>query len=78
MTELLSKALTKFTSDMQLASDGQGCDRHLLGLYLISQESGLSVPDLFLDPAFAQSGGNGNFVLSTSCIGYWRQYGGDC
>ena len=55
---------------MNLAMKGYGCDRHLLGFYLVSFEEGVEIPELFLDPAFFKSGGNGNYVLSTSCTGY--------
>nr|XP_033945490.1 peroxisomal carnitine O-octanoyltransferase isoform X3 [Pseudochaenichthys georgianus] len=52
------------------AQDGQGFDRHLLGLYLIAREEGLPTPDLFMDPLYSLSGGGGNFVLSSSLVGY--------
>ncbi len=57
---------------MTNASNGYGCDRHLLGLYLTALENGIEVPELFADPSFVKSGGNANFVLSTSCVGYWN------
>ncbi|PAA65298.1 hypothetical protein BOX15_Mlig030901g2, partial [Macrostomum lignano] len=47
----------------------RGCDRHLLGLQLLAMESGGPLPSLFTDPAYSKSGGNGNFVLSTSYLG---------
>uniref|UniRef100_A0A672GA41 Peroxisomal carnitine O-octanoyltransferase n=1 Tax=Salarias fasciatus TaxID=181472 RepID=A0A672GA41_SALFA len=47
-----------------------GFDRHLLGLYLIAREEGLPTPELFLDPLYPKSGGGGNFVLSSSLVGY--------
>uniref|UniRef100_A0A8B9KHY2 Peroxisomal carnitine O-octanoyltransferase n=1 Tax=Astyanax mexicanus TaxID=7994 RepID=A0A8B9KHY2_ASTMX len=47
-----------------------GFDRHLLGLYLIAKEEGLPVPELYSDPLYAKSGGGGNFVLSSSLVGY--------
>lgn len=46
---------------------GSGCDRHLLGLYLIAMENGLELPEIFTDPSFTRSGGGGNYILSTSC-----------
>lgn len=52
-----------------------GVDRHLLGLYLLAVEEG-EVPEIFTDPAFAKSGGGGNFALSTSIVGYTDSYGG--
>lgn len=53
-----------------------GCDRHFLGLYMVAQEEGLDLPSIFADPAFMRSGGGGNYVLSTSCTGYWSVAGG--
>ncbi|ELW48097.1 Peroxisomal carnitine O-octanoyltransferase [Tupaia chinensis] len=53
----------------------KGIDRHLLGLFLIAKEEGLPVPELFTDPLFSKSGGGGNFVLSTSLVGYLRFQG---
>nr|DBA25203.1 TPA: hypothetical protein GDO54_012759 [Pyxicephalus adspersus] len=50
-------------------------DRHLLGLLLIAKEQGMAVPELFTDPAFTKSGGGGNFVLSTSLVGYTNVHG---
>ncbi|XP_072269521.1 peroxisomal carnitine O-octanoyltransferase [Pyxicephalus adspersus] len=52
-----------------------GFDRHLLGLLLIAKEQGMAVPELFTDPAFTKSGGGGNFVLSTSLVGYTNVHG---
>ncbi|KAK3515218.1 hypothetical protein QTP70_010620 [Hemibagrus guttatus] len=43
---------------------------HLLGLYLIAKEEGLLVPELYSDPLYIKSGGGGNFVLSSSLVGY--------
>lgn len=55
---------------MAEAQEGKGFDRHLLGLYLISKEEGLPLPDLFKDPLYSKSGGGGSFVLSSSLVGY--------
>ncbi|KAJ8024587.1 Peroxisomal carnitine O-octanoyltransferase [Holothuria leucospilota] len=57
------------------ALEGQGCDRHLLGLYAASLENDIPTPEIFTDPSFFKSGGGGNFVLSTSLLGYWEGYG---
>ena len=73
---LLKKAISKFQSMMSDASNNEGCDRHFLGLYMIAQEEGLEMPSIFADPAFMRSGGGGNYVLSTSCAGYWSVGGG--
>lgn len=29
-----------------------GCDRHLLGLYVVATESGMPLPDIFKDPSW--------------------------
>ncbi|XP_074538683.1 peroxisomal carnitine O-octanoyltransferase [Halichoeres trimaculatus] len=63
-------AFMKHDKLMSEAQEGQGFDRHLLGLYLIAKEEGLPTPELFLDPLYAKSGGGGNFVLSSSLVGY--------
>ncbi|XP_041478460.1 peroxisomal carnitine O-octanoyltransferase-like isoform X2 [Lytechinus variegatus] len=67
---LLRRAHDKHNTLMTEAASGQGIDRHLLGLYILSQELGLPVPDLFTDKAYTLSGGGGNFTLSTSTLGY--------
>ncbi|RUS79407.1 hypothetical protein EGW08_012820 [Elysia chlorotica] len=67
---LLNKAINKHNKDFAEACELKGCDRHLMGLYLISQEEGRPVADIFTDSSFTKSGGGGNFILSTSCIGY--------
>ncbi|MBN3305634.1 OCTC octanoyltransferase, partial [Amia calva] len=66
----LMAAASKHNRLMSEAQNGKGFDRHLLGLYLIAKEHGLPVPKLYQDPAFSKSGGGGNFVLSTSLVGY--------
>lgn len=55
---------------MEEAKEGKGCDRHLLGLQILSMENDLPMPDIFLDPSWRKSGGGGNFILSTSFLGY--------
>lgn len=63
-------AFEKHNKLMAEAQEGTGFDRHLLGLYLVAREEGLPTPELFLDPLYAKSGGGGNFVLSSSLVGY--------
>ena len=72
---MLKKAHTKFLSLMKECSYNRGCDRHLLGLLLICVENNLPIPELYTDKAFTATGGNGNFILSTSCVGYMRGQG---
>ncbi|XP_037692499.1 peroxisomal carnitine O-octanoyltransferase isoform X2 [Choloepus didactylus] len=69
------QAFAKHNKMMKDCSAGKGFDRHLLGLLLIAKEEGFPVPELFTDPLFSRSGGGGNFVLSTSLIGYFRVQG---
>lgn len=69
------RAFSKHNQLMKECQNGKGFDRHLLGLQLIAQEEGLPKPELFKDPAFSRSGGGGNFVLSTSLVGYTTVHG---
>ncbi|XP_030640253.1 peroxisomal carnitine O-octanoyltransferase [Chanos chanos] len=68
--QALHAAFNKHNKLMNEAQNGKGFDRHLLGLYLTAKEEGLPVPELFTDPLYSKSGGGGNFVLSTSLVGY--------
>ncbi|XP_078520524.1 peroxisomal carnitine O-octanoyltransferase-like isoform X2 [Lissotriton helveticus] len=68
--QLLLRAFVKNNKLMKDCQNGKGFDRHLFGLQLIAKEEGLPTPELFSDPAFSKSGGGGNFVLSTSLLGY--------
>lgn len=60
---------------IQNATNGLGCDRHLLGLYLIAVENDYEIPKLYTDPSYKKSGGFGNFVISSSCVGLVEQCG---
>uniref|UniRef100_A0A2M4AS50 Putative carnitine o-acyltransferase cpti n=1 Tax=Anopheles triannulatus TaxID=58253 RepID=A0A2M4AS50_9DIPT len=55
---------------MNEARKGNGIDRHLFGLWCVAHENGIPIPELYEDPLYAKSGGGGNFVLSTSTLGY--------
>ncbi|PIC17331.1 hypothetical protein B9Z55_023611 [Caenorhabditis nigoni] len=59
---------------MDAARDGKGIDRHFLGLrmsQLALESYGEKITIPFLDdPSYSASGGNGNFLLSTSFLGY--------
>ncbi|XP_054272282.1 peroxisomal carnitine O-octanoyltransferase-like isoform X1 [Macrosteles quadrilineatus] len=68
--KLLLKAIQKHNQLMAEARRGEGCDRHLMGLYCVAVENNLTVPQLFQDQLFKKSGGGGNFTLSTSLLGY--------
>ncbi|XP_055889957.1 peroxisomal carnitine O-octanoyltransferase-like isoform X2 [Biomphalaria glabrata] len=73
---LFKVALKKHNSDFSDACEFKGCDRHLLALWLTAKEENLPVPQIYLDPSYAKSGGGGNFILSTSCIGFSTVIGG--
>lgn len=48
------------------AINGQGIDRHLLGLKLAAIKNGMNVPDLHMDQTYSTSC---HFKLSTSQVG---------
>ena len=73
--ELLRVACLKHDELMSEATNGLGIDRHLLGLKIIAEKSGLPTPEIFTDSAWTKSGGDGNFVLSTSLLGYQLVFG---
>ncbi|XP_077455304.1 peroxisomal carnitine O-octanoyltransferase-like isoform X3 [Stigmatopora argus] len=66
----LLQAFDKHNKLMAEGQEGKGFDRHLLGLYLIAKEAGYQTPALYTDPLYTKSGGGGNFVLSSSLVGY--------
>jgi len=73
----LRAALTAHGEFAQLALSGRACDRHLLGLYIAAHFSGMTPrPAIFTDTAYKKSGGGGNFVISTSNVGYTPLFGG--
>ncbi|XP_058459755.1 peroxisomal carnitine O-octanoyltransferase-like [Malaya genurostris] len=55
---------------MNEARKGNGFDRHLFGLWCMAYDEGLPVPELYDDPLYSKSGGGGNFILSTSTLGF--------
>ncbi|KAK3912117.1 Peroxisomal carnitine O-octanoyltransferase [Frankliniella fusca] len=73
---LLRIAAQRHDDLMKEAREGYGCDRHLFGLYCIAEENQMPLPSIFKDPSYVKSGGNGNFVLSTSLVGYTPVGGG--
>ena len=46
------QAMDKHHSQMRYCMAGQGIDRHLLGLKVLSLENNLPLHELFTDPAF--------------------------
>lgn len=75
---LLTQAVTKFNTTMFECIHAQGCDRHLMGLAILAwlETGGENMPEIFTDPSFELSGGNGKFVLSTSLNGFTPLIGG--
>lgn len=73
---LLKIAVKRHDDLMKEAREANGCDRHLFGLYCIAEENNLPIPDLYKDESYTKSGGGGNFVLSTSLVGYTPVGGG--
>jgi len=71
--ELLRKSVNRFQQIMDEASSGHGCDRHLMGLYLTAMLEEKKIPDLFEDELVLRTN---NYILSTSCAGYWNVCGG--
>ena len=47
------------------AINGEGVDRHLLGLKMLAIENGMDVPSIYLDPSYSVSN---NWRLSTSQV----------
>ena len=61
---------------MNEARENCGCDRHLLGLRMISREQNLELPQIYKDPSWTKSGGDGNFIISSSFLGFNNILGG--
>mmetsp|Transcript_74674 Transcript_74674/g.175256 ORF Transcript_74674/g.175256 Transcript_74674/m.175256 type:complete len:192 (-) Transcript_74674:30-605(-) len=61
--DLLKRALARHVELTALASQGQGVDRHLLGLKMAANELGASLPTMFTDGLMDASA---TFRLSTS------------
>lgn len=57
------------------AKQGKGFDRHLFALWCLAFENQIPIPSFYNDPLFLKSGGGGNFVLSTSTLGYFINIG---
>ncbi|XP_034234583.1 peroxisomal carnitine O-octanoyltransferase [Thrips palmi] len=73
---LLQIAVKRHDDLMKEAREANGCDRHLFGLYCVAEENKMPIPELFRDASYAKSGGGGNFILSTSLVGYTPVGGG--
>ncbi len=75
MLDLFKTACKKHDQLMNEARENRGCDRHLLGLRLISRDLDIDLPEIFTDPSWKKSGGDGNFVISSSCLGFTNSQG---
>jgi len=71
----LRTACQTHAAQVERVLTGQGIDRHLLGLYIVAALQG-ETPALFSDKAYKLTGGMGNYVLSTSNVGYTPMFGG--
>jgi hypothetical protein len=71
----LKTACDAHGAQLQRVLTGQGIDRHLLGLYICAVMRG-EMPAFFSDRAYKLSGGGGNYVISTSNVGYTPMMGG--
>jgi carnitine O-acetyltransferase len=63
--ELLRKAIQSHRQYIDETINGQGIDRHLLGLRLLALENGHNLPEIFQDQAFKRST---HYRLSTSQV----------
>lgn len=63
--DLLKKAVNSHKNYVNEAVNGQGIDRHLLGLKLAAIKSGMNVPDLHMDQTYTTSV---HFKISTSQV----------
>lgn len=61
---------------MKDARDGKGIDRHLFGLWCMANVNDMPIHPLYDDPLYFKSGGGGNFLLSSSTLGYTISNGG--
>ncbi|XP_055588371.1 peroxisomal carnitine O-octanoyltransferase [Uranotaenia lowii] len=68
--KLFRTAAYRQTELMNEARKGNGIDRHLFGLWCMAYDQGLPIPELYDDPLYSKSGGGGNFILSTSTLGF--------
>lgn len=70
IVDAFRKAVNHHNHMMSEARKGHGVDRHLFGLWCIAYENDIDIPEFYSDPLYSKSGGGGNFVLSTSTLGY--------
>lgn len=68
--KLFKRAVDTHTQLQVSAREGKGVDRHMFGLWCAAYTNGEDIPELYDDPLYTKSGGGGNFVLSTSTLGF--------
>ncbi|XP_017118576.1 LOW QUALITY PROTEIN: peroxisomal carnitine O-octanoyltransferase [Drosophila elegans] len=69
------KAVDEHKHFMNEARKGHGIDRHLFGLWCAAYENKMDIPAFYDDPLYTKSGGGGNFVLSSSTLGFTANVG---
>jgi hypothetical protein len=42
---------------------------------MIARELNLDLPEIYKDPVWKKSGGDGNFIISSSCVGFTNSLG---
>ncbi|KAH8407171.1 hypothetical protein KR222_009970 [Zaprionus bogoriensis] len=75
LVKAFRSAVNDHRKQMDEARKGCGIDRHLFGLWCAAYENKWEIPALYDDPLYARSGGGGNFVLSTSTLGFTPNVG---
>lgn len=77
LLNLFRRACAKHDKLMDEARYNAGCDRHLFGLLRVAKNLNIEVPELYTEPMWTKSGGGGNFIISSSCVGL-SVSGGSC
>ncbi len=75
LLDLFKTACKKHDKLMQECRENSGVDRHFLGLKLIARDLDIKCPEIFTDPAWKKSGGDGNYIISSSCLGFTNSTG---
>ena len=64
---LLKSAVNHQRAFRLSATMGEGCDRHLLGLYCASRELGMDIPKIFMDKVLIGA----SIEIGYSCVGIY-------
>lgn len=73
---LFRQAAAKHIKTLGEACDAKGFDRHFYVLQRMIEKEGQPTPGIFADKAWKLSGGDGNFVISSSLAGFFQLHGG--